>query len=61
MTSPHHDPEHVGGHAAAEQGVVVLDGPDGVAVAMTPDAAEATARSLAEAAAEARRQLADAE
>ncbi|WP_367120515.1 hypothetical protein [Sphingomonas sp.] len=36
--------------------MVLLDGPDGVAVAMTPDAADATARSLQTAAAEARNQ-----
>ncbi|WP_343521290.1 hypothetical protein [Sphingomonas sp.] len=44
------------GVATAEQGQVLLDGPDGVAVSMTPDAAEATAHSLVEAAAAARRQ-----
>ena len=45
------------GVASAEQGQVLLDGPDGVAVAMTPDAAEATARSLATAASDARGQI----
>ena len=45
--------ETVGGIATAEQGVVILDGPDGVAVAMTPEAAESTARSLLAAAEEA--------
>lgn len=49
-------PEHAAGIAAAEQGIVMLDGPNGVAVAMTAEAAEATALSLQEAAAEARRQ-----
>lgn len=44
------------GHAAAEEGIVVLDGPDGVAIAMTPEAAEQTARNLEQAAEEARRQ-----
>ena len=44
------------GSASAEQGHVVLDGPDGVAITLTPDAAEGTARSLIEAAQEARRQ-----
>ena len=39
-----------------EAGEVFVDGPDGVAVTLTPDAAEETARRLAEAAAEARRQ-----
>jgi hypothetical protein len=46
------------GIASAEQGVVLLDGPDGVAISMTPDAAAATARSLLKAAEEASRQLA---
>lgn len=39
-----------------EEGEVIVEGPDGVAVTLTPDAAEETARRLAEAAAEARRQ-----
>lgn len=51
-----HLPESAHGWAAAEEGVVLLDGPNGVAVAMTPDAAEETARQLARAASEARRQ-----
>ena len=38
------------GEASVEQGVVLLDGPDGVAVAMTPDAAARTADRLREAA-----------
>ena len=42
------------GKASAEDGVVLLDGPDGVAVAMTPDAAAQTAESLLRAAAQAR-------
>lgn len=46
-------PENVGGKAVAEGGIVLLDGPDGVAVAMTPEAAEATARQLLAAAEEA--------
>ena len=37
-----------------EEGEVIVEGP-GVAVTLTPDAAEETARRLAEAAAEARR------
>lgn len=57
MTSHRHAPEEEAGVAAAEAGIVVLDGPDGVAVAMTPDAADGTARSLSAAAAEARRQM----
>ncbi|UIJ43960.1 hypothetical protein LZK98_12795 [Sphingomonas cannabina] len=44
------------GHAVAEEGIVVLDGPDGVAITMTPEAAEQTARNLEQAAEEARRQ-----
>ena len=39
-----------GGKATAEQGIVMLDGPAGVAVAMTPDAATETAQSLSSAA-----------
>ncbi|MBX4390259.1 hypothetical protein K4H03_29695, partial [Mycobacterium tuberculosis] len=50
------EPHQKSGVASAESGLVLLDGPDGVAIAMTPDAAEATARSLQEAAAEARTQ-----
>ncbi len=50
------EPHQKSGVASAEAGLVLLDGPDGVAIAMTPDAAEATARSLQEAAAEARNQ-----
>ncbi|MGE7205002.1 hypothetical protein ACQKJZ_04905 [Sphingomonas sp. NPDC019816] len=34
------------GVATAEQGVVMLDGPNGVAVTMTPHAAQATGESL---------------
>lgn len=48
-----HRPEGSGGVASAEQGTVMLDGPNGVAVAMTPEAAEETARSLLAAAEEA--------
>jgi len=40
----------VPGRASAEHGVVLLDGPDGVAVAMTPEAAALTAESLRNAA-----------
>lgn len=47
-------PYEVPGRASVEDGVVLLDGPDGVAVSMTPDAAEATAESLLQAAAQAR-------
>jgi hypothetical protein len=45
-----------GGTAVAEEGCVLLDGPDGVAVAMTPEAAEETASSLIAAARAAREQ-----
>lgn len=48
-----HLPEKQGGVAAAEAGQVILDGPNGVAVSMTPEAAQETARSLLSAAAEA--------
>lgn len=54
-----HVPEEQGGEANAEAGFVVLDGPNGVAVAMTPDAADATAASLHEAAEAARGQARD--
>ncbi len=47
------EPEREPGVATAEQGVVLLDGPDGVAIAMTPFAAEETGRRLLAAAAEA--------
>ena len=41
----------------AEDGEVHLDGPDGIAAAFTPDAAEEMARRLLTAAVEARRQI----
>lgn len=44
------------GEAVAEDGVVLLDGPGGVAVSLTPAAASQTAASLMRAADEARRQ-----
>ena len=47
-------PCNVPGTASVEEGVILLDGPDGVAVAMTPEAAEGTADSLRAAAAQAR-------
>ncbi|HVJ02100.1 MAG TPA: hypothetical protein VM662_07955 [Sphingomonas sp.] len=50
------EPLSVGGVATAEEGLVMLDGPDGVAVAMTPEAADATGRSLIAAAEEAANQ-----
>jgi len=40
----------------AERGEIIIDGPDGVAVTMSPEAAEETARRLIEAVGEARRQ-----
>ncbi len=49
-------PETKPGVATAEYGQVMLDGPDGVAVAMTPDAARETGRRLIAAADEAERQ-----
>lgn len=49
-------PQDEPGTADAEAGLVVLDGPDGVAVTMLPDAAEETGRRLIAAAAEARTQ-----
>lgn len=50
------EPHTQAGIASAESGLVLLDGPNGVAIAMTPDAALATADSLNRAAAEARMQ-----
>ncbi len=46
------------GSVSTENGQVMLDGPDGVAVAMTPDAAAETGRRLIAAAAEASAQQA---
>lgn len=56
MNGQGREPHRQGGTANAEAGIVLLEGPGGVAIALTPDAAEATARSLDVAAAEARRQ-----
>lgn len=47
------------GVASAESGLVILDGPDGVAVTMTPDAAVGTGESLIAAAAIAQTQSSD--
>lgn len=58
MTHPI-EPEAVPGVAVADQGIVLLDGPDGVAVAMTPEAAAETGRRLIAAAATAAAQRAD--
>lgn len=54
-------PQTVGGIASAEQGLVLLDGPDGVAVSMTAQAAQDTAHSLLAAAETAQGQHADPE
>ena len=43
----------VAGQATAEGGVVLLDGPDGTALSLTPDAARATGERLIEASKEA--------
>jgi hypothetical protein len=51
-----HGPFAKPGHAVAEQGIVLLDGPDGIAVSMTADAAEDTGKSLMDAADAARKQ-----
>jgi hypothetical protein len=48
------------GVASAEDGMVVLDGPDGVAITMTPDAAQKTGTSLISAAELAEQQASDA-
>ncbi len=47
------EPERKAGIASAEQGVVLLDGPNGVAISMTVEAAQGTAHSLLAAAEEA--------
>lgn len=44
------------GQANAENGEVMLDGPDGVAVSMTAEAARQTSKSLSDAADDADRQ-----
>ena len=54
------DPSRAQAHpgiASAESGLVVLDGPNGVAVTMTPDAATSTGQSLLAAAEAARAQI----
>lgn len=50
------EPQDQPGAASAEAGIVILDGPGGVAIAMTSDAAEETGKRLIAAAAEARGQ-----
>lgn len=52
---PHETP----GIASAEDGMVVLDGPNGLAVTMTPQAAARTGQSLIEAAGLAEKQVHD--
>lgn len=49
-------PSSVPGIASAEDGLVVLDGPDGVALTLTAQAAALTGKSLISAAAEAKLQ-----
>jgi len=48
-----HEPETEGGNASAQDGQVMLDGLDGTAITMSPEAAISTAHSLLEAAEEA--------
>jgi hypothetical protein len=48
----HSEPSEV----AADQGQVIVEGPNAVAVTLTPDAAEETGRRMISAASEARRQ-----
>jgi len=50
----HSEPSEVN----AEQGIVFVEGPDGVAVTLTPDAAEETGKRMIRAASEARAQQA---
>ena len=52
-------PETEPGTASPEDGIVVLDGPDGVAVSMQPESAEETGRRLIEAARLAKEQRED--
>lgn len=54
--APAVQPETQAGVATAEGGYVILDGPDGVAVTMTPEAASLTAERLLAAASAAERQ-----
>ncbi|HEV2867549.1 MAG TPA: hypothetical protein VGX37_13650 [Allosphingosinicella sp.] len=49
----HTDPSEV----MAEEGEVIVEGPNGVAVTLTPEAAEETGRRMMRAASEARRQV----
>lgn len=47
-------PYDVPSDVCAEEGEVIVEGPGGVAVSLTPDAAQETGRRLVEAAAQAR-------
>jgi hypothetical protein len=49
-------PQSQPGVAVAEEGLVILDGPAGIAVTMTPEAAARTGQSLLDASAAARQQ-----
>jgi hypothetical protein len=59
MTTPNNErrPETQPGVASAEDGLVILDGPDGVAVTMTAAAAAETGHNLLEAARAAQKQI----
>ncbi len=52
-------PESIAGTAAAEAGLVTLDGPDGLAITFTPEAAAETGRRLIAAAEQAAAQHRD--
>ena len=52
QTEPYDEP----GEASAEDGHVVMDGPDGIAITLTADAAVTTGQRLIEAGETARRQ-----
>ena len=52
-------PQTEPGVASAEDGLVILDGPNGVAITMTPGAAQQTGASLISAAELAERQISD--
>ena len=56
MSRPQTEPFDEPGQASAEEGHVVLDGPDGIAITMTADAAVTTGERLIAAGEEARRQ-----
>lgn len=55
------EPQTEAGRANPERGIVILDGPDGVAVSIEPDAAEETGQRLIDAAVAARAQDRDAD